>query len=200
MARRYDHTKEDLKELIIDSAEKIISKSGYSALTTRKLAQKIGYSHGIIYSYFKNIDDLVLHLNSSTLQKMHKQISSAIDQNKCPATQLEEIGKIYLNLASSDFYKWDLLFNYQYTKINKIPESYQKLIDSVFNLVQVPISGMSCNKKLVSDLSHIFWAGIHGIVDLSSKSKLEKAKAKSETELIRTFVKIFISGIEHQKN
>jgi hypothetical protein len=72
----------------------------------------------------------------------------------------------------------------------------------VFNLVQTPIAGISCNKKLIPDLSHIFWAGIHGIVDLSSKSKLEKekAKAKSETELIRTFVKIFISGIENHKN
>jgi AcrR family transcriptional regulator len=200
MARRYDHSKEDLKELIIDSAEKIVSKSGYRELTTRKLAQKIGYSHGIIYSYFKNIDDLILCLNSSTLQKMHKQMSAVIDQNKCPITQLEEIGKIYLNLAYNDFYKWDLLFNYQYTKINKIPESYQKLINSVFHLIQTPISKISCNKKLIPDLSHIFWAGVHGIVDLSSKSKLEKAKAKTETELIRIFVKIFISGLENYKN
>jgi AcrR family transcriptional regulator len=197
MARRYDHTKEDLKELIIDSAEKIVSKGGYNALTMRKLAQKIGYTPGTIYSYFKNMDDLILHLNSYTLQKMHKQIDTILSQIKCPEMQLEEIGKIYLNLAHNDFYKWDLLFNYQYTRISKIPEWYQKHIDSVFQLVQSPISELSMNKKQVNDLGHIFWAGIHGIVDLSSKSKLEKTKARSDSDLIKIFVKIFISGLKN---
>ncbi|MEY3370441.1 MAG: hypothetical protein RLZZ361_1111, partial [Cyanobacteriota bacterium] len=38
--------------------------------------------------------------------------------------------------------------------------------------------------------------GIHGIIDLSSKSKLERTKAKSEKELIKGFIKIFIAGIK----
>jgi AcrR family transcriptional regulator len=196
MARRYDHTKEDLKELIIDSAEKIISRSGYQTLSTRKLAQKIGYSPGTIYSYFDSLDELILHLNANSLKKLENQIKIVEEQVKCPEEQLFEIAKIYQNFAINDYYQWDLLFNHQYKKSNALPEWYQTLIDNVFALVQSPISQFNCNKKNIHDFSHIYWAGIHGIIDLSSKSKLERTKAKSEKELIKGFIKIFIAGIK----
>ena len=44
MARRTDHTREELKDLIINAAWTIIETEGAPGLTARKLASAIGYA------------------------------------------------------------------------------------------------------------------------------------------------------------
>lgn len=44
MARRSDHSKEELKNLITQTAREIVQKDGFTALTARNLAQTIGYT------------------------------------------------------------------------------------------------------------------------------------------------------------
>jgi AcrR family transcriptional regulator len=62
MARRSEHTQEQIKELILTAAETIIVKQGVAALTVRKIAQEIGYTVGSIYMVFANMQDLMMHI------------------------------------------------------------------------------------------------------------------------------------------
>lgn len=70
MARRSEHTKEQLQSIIVDMGEKIISENGLKALTARRLSQNIGYTVGTLYNKFSNLDQIILHVNAKTLDKM----------------------------------------------------------------------------------------------------------------------------------
>ena len=48
MARRSDHTQEEIKDLIINASIKLITDIGPSAFGTRAIAREIGYSFGTI--------------------------------------------------------------------------------------------------------------------------------------------------------
>src|SRR5579871_3013074 len=48
--------KEAMRQLILDSAMKLVSKRGLCCLTVRCLAEQIEYSPSIIYEYFENKD------------------------------------------------------------------------------------------------------------------------------------------------
>lgn len=53
-------TTEERQRIIIDEAIKIIHKEGYSALSIRELAQKVGISESAIYRHFLNKEDIIL--------------------------------------------------------------------------------------------------------------------------------------------
>jgi len=70
MARRSDHTREELKNLILSSASRIIENEGYSALTVRKIATDIGYTPGTLYNVFQSMDGLTLALNAERVERL----------------------------------------------------------------------------------------------------------------------------------
>ena len=54
MARRSDHTREEIREMALVATEQIVSVAGFSALSARKIAKKIGYTVGSLYLLFDN--------------------------------------------------------------------------------------------------------------------------------------------------
>ena len=59
MARRSDHSREELREMALAATEEIIDQQGLAGLTARKVAAGIGYTVGTLYLVFRNLDDLI---------------------------------------------------------------------------------------------------------------------------------------------
>lgn len=51
--------KEIIRKKIIDTANQILVEEGYENLSIRKIANKIEYSPGIIYHYFKDKSEII---------------------------------------------------------------------------------------------------------------------------------------------
>jgi len=51
MARRSEHSLQELKVMVLDAAEAIVIKEGFSELKVRKIAVEIGYTVGSIFFY-----------------------------------------------------------------------------------------------------------------------------------------------------
>ncbi len=71
MARRKDHSREELKDLILQAAWKIVGAEGYEGLTARRVAAEIGYAPGTIYNLFASMDDLCQQLCGRTLDDLY---------------------------------------------------------------------------------------------------------------------------------
>ena len=48
MARRNDHSKEELQSMAIDATRSLISQAGYEGVSARKVANSIGYTVGTL--------------------------------------------------------------------------------------------------------------------------------------------------------
>ena len=57
MARRSDHSREELYELALEKAGEIAEKEGLRGLTARGVAREIGYTIGTLYNIFEDLDD-----------------------------------------------------------------------------------------------------------------------------------------------
>ena len=69
MGRRSDHTRGELKGMVLKAAGGIIAQEGLRALTTRRLGKHIGYAAGTLYQLYRNLDDIILHVNTQTLKQ-----------------------------------------------------------------------------------------------------------------------------------
>lgn len=195
MARRNDHSKEELKALIFETAKKIIKKKGYQALSARKLADEIGYTAGTIYSFYKNIDDLIMHINASSVDAIYDKLAKEL--NSCSSKKsIETIAKIYVDYSSKNQHLWELLFDYRYKKDFKLPKWYQEKVSRNFDIVAKAIKEDSNTKKDANKLARVLWAGLNGIIVLSSRDKLSTVNSDSVDSLIKVFVENFSRGIK----
>ena len=83
MARRYDHSREEIRTMALEAAEKIVVEQGHKGLTARKVMRDIGYAVGTLYLIFENLDDLILHLNVRTLDRLYRRMTDT-QPRSCP--------------------------------------------------------------------------------------------------------------------
>ena len=62
MARRSDHSREELYVMALAAAREIAEKDGLRGLKARRISREIGYTVGTLYNVFSNLDDLIIHL------------------------------------------------------------------------------------------------------------------------------------------
>ena len=100
MGRRSDHTREELHELALDAAERIIEEEGLKSLTVRRVASAIGYSHGTLYNVFADLDDLIVHLNGRTLDALYEALKDIPVEGE-PEAALMQLSKGYIAFSRS---------------------------------------------------------------------------------------------------
>ncbi|MBV8804223.1 MAG: TetR/AcrR family transcriptional regulator [Sinobacteraceae bacterium] len=79
--RRMGPVGSDNWHAMLDGAEDILREEGYAALTSRRVAERIGVKQRLVYYYFKTMDDLIVEtfrrLSVRELERLRNAASSA---------------------------------------------------------------------------------------------------------------------------
>ena len=198
MARRSEHSLEELKALVLSTAETIVIEEGFSALKVRTIAMEIGYTVGSIYMVFTNMADLIMHINAGTLDAIATQLESEQVQKEGSAEQsIQVMASSYLRYASQNFNRWRPVLDYSLSVDSKITAWYQEKVDRVFALLEVPFL------ELAPELSEdhrqravrALWFGVHGTCALSLTGQRDKTDIDDIEATIALLVKNFMRGL-----
>lgn len=190
MARRNQHSQEQIRAMVLNAAQTIIINEGYSALKARRIAMDIGYTVGSIYRVFANMADLVMHIKANTVDDLNAQLQQV--QSGSPERYITELAKAYLTFAGRNFNRWSLIF----MRDAEFPEGYQQKIELMFNRVEAqfaqlaPGSSTQQNKQAAQAL----WSGVHGICSLSMTKEMDAATIYDAENALVLLVKSFIGG------
>ena len=196
MGRRSDHSREEIRDMAISAAEKILTEEGVNGLSTRKVAKAIGYTVGTLYLTFKNLDELILHINAKTLDELYTQLHEAISTCEHKQACVEIMGRQYFQFAHDNHARWTLLYEYQTQEGFEIPEWYQEKIQRIFLLVEAKLTEIASHKDAakIKLAAQGLWSGIHGLCVLNMKDKLSVVSDISVEILIKEFMSIFLAG------
>jgi len=204
MGRRSDHSREELKELILDAAWKVIERKGYNGLTVRKIAEQVNYAPGTIYNIFKSMDDLALHINARTVDVLYKILSDPAcnDSNKTPVQNMHAMAKKYVDFARKYRPHWFMLFDPQISENRKSLAWYQEKIDRLFapleGLLESYFSAAQAKKRAVA--ARVLWASVHGVCLLEETGKIPVGSHDGRTpDMIEYLIDTFIKGVEQNK-
>jgi AcrR family transcriptional regulator len=196
MARRSDHSREELQEMAIKAAERIVVEQGYAGLSARKVAAAIGYTVGTLYLVFENLDDLILHVNARTLDRLHARMSESqahcVDASDC----LLQLGQAYIRFADEDPHRWAMVFEHRFSQAQVVPAWYQEKIERMFALVEEglqPIAKQHTHAE-ITQASRALWGGVHGICILALAGKLGVAGVDSVQDLTKTLITNYLKG------
>jgi len=196
MARRSDHTREELLALMVEAATRILAAEGLPGLTARKVAARAGYSPGSIYNVFRNLDELVVHVNAGTLDRLIEAFR-ALPLSGRPTEDVLAFVDCYLAFEAENQKLWAALFDYDLQEGGRWPDWYVQKIDMVFQLVEpalLPLFG-EAGRGRARVAIQVLWAGLHGITALARSGSLSTVAGADHATMARNLATTYMAGL-----
>lgn len=192
--KKIDH--QQLRADILAVATEIITTKGTSALSTRKIAGKIGCAVGTIYNIFSNVDEIVLTINVATMTKLQAYLLAETRPDDDPLTDVIRLGQSYVSFSRENYHLWSLLIAYQPSPDTPLPEWFQKKIDELFALVSQRVMPLVDNDRTRAEsAARVLWASLHGICSLAMNGKLATVHAERAEVLAESLVRNYLQGL-----
>ncbi|MEK6748057.1 MAG: TetR/AcrR family transcriptional regulator [Pseudomonadota bacterium] len=196
MARRSDHSKEELRSMILDAAQRNLVQAGYAGLTARKIASDIDYTVGTLYHNFQNLDDIVLHVNARTLDDLYDALRAACERHREAQQRVMAIGRTYIDFAFKNRNRWSAVYDIPVRKETPVPDWYRARVTRNLEYVAIQLAPLvpEINPQQLRKSAYMIWCSVHGMCVLSVGHKLEVPRAELGV-LAENFIKDYIAGL-----
>lgn len=173
---RKEREKQEMRRLIIESAMRMFVDEGYEKTSIRAIAEKIEYSPGTIYLYYKDKDELLFEVQREAFGKLLEALQERA-VSKDPFKRLTQVMHTYVEfgLAHPDLY--DLMFIIR-APMKTAEEKGEWLNgDACFDYLRIAIQECIEKKMIrytdprVGSLS--VWSFGHGLVSLQVRCRFK---------------------------
>ena len=197
MARRSDHTREQLREMALKAATEIVNKSGIQKLTTRAVAKMMGYSAGTLYLIFDNVDDLIFAVNGETVADLRARMHAEAVKVADPIERLETMARFYLEYGLENTNLWRLVFEHRVLGDEPFPEFTTREFDAALIEVVAALKTLlpGAGNAELQRIAAAFWSGVHGVAHLAITNKLRIATDESFHSIMKSQVDTFLRGL-----
>src|SRR5258708_15739770 len=159
--------KEELRRLILDAARDIFVHQGYEGFSMRKLAEKIEYSPGSVYLYFKNKEELFERLVEESFARLLKTLTNRGNgqEQKGPVEELKKGMQAYVEfgLRNPNDYRFAFMLR---PPMEKRPYKVHGAFESLRNIVRRCVGDKRFRAVDVETTSQALWASVHGLTSL----------------------------------
>jgi AcrR family transcriptional regulator len=192
--------KENLRQEILDAARLLFVKEGYENVSIRKIADRIDYSPGTIYLYFKDKADIFESLADETFWRLHRRLSAIVADGGDPLERLRRVARSYVEFALENPNHYMVTFVVQCERAGDEPagpiESGMACFGALRDLVTQAVNAGKLRIADVDEVSQSLWACMHGVATLLiSKCGFPFIE---QSRLIDRVVDIAIEGIRKQ--
>ncbi len=191
---RKNRQKNEMQEIILAAALKLFSDEGYENVTMRKIADRIEYSVGTIYLYFKDRDEIFFELHKIGFDEFYKK-QLAVQKVIDPLQRLAEHGLAYLQFAIEQPLYYDLMFishiPVKTIKQNRNWETGDRTYELLkLNIRQAAEAGYFINVD-VDVAAFSLWSFVHGISSLFVRDRLTMVPVEKVKSLLIGAIKFF---------
>ncbi|MCP4954622.1 TetR/AcrR family transcriptional regulator [Photobacterium aquimaris] len=195
MARRNDHTREELVNMTLEQVKNFLDEHPHHELSLRKVAAMIGYVPSTLVNVFGNYNLLLLHAVAQTLDELFQQAELCVRDSTSSQQALRNLAFCYLDFATAHPYRWQLIF--QHTMNGEdLPEWQTDRIDNMTGMLEALIGQINSemSDKQVLEASRVIWAGVHGITLLTVDDKLFTSSPVDGKALINNLLDTYLNS------
>lgn len=200
---RKANEKAELREMILETARKLVLQKGFAELSIRKLADTIGYAPGTIYLYFKNRDEITREICVRGFTQLYEEMKSVADLAD-PQQRLTALLQAYAHFAiqNPETYRLSFMEDPKFTEemFRSAPleledgagrQAFASIVKAVRDLKQAD--------KLISEeeailLAEMLWTGVHGVVSL--KLIYPAFPTHSTDTLVNKMIETMLKGMQ----
>ena len=172
MARRADHTREELAALVVKAAEKLARREGLRGVAMRRIAAEIGYAPGSIYNAVGDLDEVILRVNARTLVRLRDYLASFVDPSRAPLENALAVSNGYLDFVMRQPRLWGLIMEHVLPKGSAFPDWYEEALAEAMRLVDEVLKPLIADQDERRRAVATLWAALHGRASLATSGKL----------------------------
>ena len=127
-----DQRRAELRQALLEAAERRIASDGIKALKARELAAEAGCATGQIYNVWSDLDGLVIAVNARTLSSLDEILMAArAPADMPPADQARALllgqAEAYLDFARHNGHRWRAVFEHRRAGSRAFPSCSTRL-------------------------------------------------------------------------
>ncbi|MEV6286976.1 TetR/AcrR family transcriptional regulator [Kribbella sp. NPDC051770] len=177
---RRDRERAERHQLIVTTARDLAEAEGWSAVTTRRLAEKVEYSQPVLYSHFAGKEAIQQAVALEGFTELADQLSAAARDAAAPKRRdatspaaasrsaLRAICETYLDFAAQHPALYQAMFILP-TQLTFASPATPPALRAGFDAFVNALPGGTEQPEVVAE---ILWSALHGIVALSAGGRL----------------------------
>jgi AcrR family transcriptional regulator len=187
--------REQIKKKIFDAASDIIIAEGFEKLSIRKIADRIEYSPGVIYNYFKDKNEIIKLIIAENIQRICDSMLSLELQKMDPKAALE-LGLTKFATAmleNRQQYKAIMLSGINLSLFREDNSETNRLRGLLINVLSIGKNSGVFDVRNEGITSMLLIAAIFGLINTLVQEKLEDEQMQAM--LIKSHVEILVRGV-----
>lgn len=175
---RKEREKEELKETILKAAKILFLEKGVEKTSMRNIADRIEYSPGIIYHYFKDKNEIFHALHQEGFKALIEKME-VLSFVQDPLERLKAMGKIYVKFAMENPDMYDLMFIKEAPLCHVFDSDNEEWKEGggAFNGLRLTVKDCLAHGYFPGhdseSLSYMIWSAVHGMVSLNIRKRCE---------------------------
>lgn len=186
-----------LRERLLEVARQSIGARGLAGLKARDLAAEAGCALGAIYTAFDDLDELILRVNVSTLQRLGEALDAAL-REAAPADALRALARAYLAFARAEEPSWRALFEHRLSGGAPLPDWYADARNQLFSRLETPLGQLlpGQDAEARARLARTLFSAVHGVVALGLEQKIAAMPPQVLDAQLDALVRLIAAGLE----
>ncbi len=188
---RIQKIKEDTRHNILRASLDIVKEEGWSALSMRKIADKIDYTAPVIYEYFSNKDAILKELTRIGYVKLAGKMDEARELSTTPEGQLEAMWLAYWHFAFAYKELYQVMYGVEMnccSTENSCPD-YVRPMNMLWDKIEEITPVEKRSEEYIDRKYYSFWSVVHGLISINLTNQINR------DELNREVLKDAITGL-----
>jgi AcrR family transcriptional regulator len=189
--------RDNLRHRLIDAAERGIAVQGLTGLKARQVTADAGCALGALYNAFDDLDDLILHVNARTLDRLAAAFAGARRAGDSAEETMAVLAQTYVRFALDNRMLWSAVFALALPEGRSAPDWYVVRYRALIDQIADPLA------KLRPDLSpddlqlraRTLFAAVHGVVRLFLDARFLAVPQDRITPEVAALVKAMTRGL-----
>jgi AcrR family transcriptional regulator len=179
---RRERERAEREQLIIESARELAEAEGWEAVTTRRLAERVGYSQPVLYSHFAGKGAIMTAVALEGFTSLAEELRAARSAAGDVRMRVAAISAAYIAFAERHPELYDVMF--------------RETVDLPFATADAPVALQAGFGELAEAvrpyaagddlglLTETYWAALHGLVTLARSGRLPAEAQARRLELL----------------
>ena len=169
------------REHRITAAARLIAESeGWSAVTVRRLAEKIEYSQPVLYSHFENRDAIVTAVAVEGFRELTTVLRQAAREPTARRDAPESVATAYLAFARSHPALYEAMFTLP-TGLRFAEAETRSELKDAFEALAAVVTPSSTDAEVATET---FWAALHGLAELERSGRIRNSARIERVALV----------------
>jgi AcrR family transcriptional regulator len=199
IAERKQREKEQMRELILQTAAKMFVEVGFDRTSIRNIADAIEYSPATIYLYFGDKNELFYAIQKKAFQEFFAYFQTVPPMDD-PVKRLSKLGETYLRFAIENPGYYDLMFIMRAPMAAEANEENwnegsrsHAVLHEIVNECEAAGHFKGQDPFIVA---HTIWSFVHGLASLYVRDRMKMFPEKTHNEMMEEALATFNGWME----